>query len=199
MRIVITTLLVIGALLFAARHVMPNLGSSAAGGVVRTEEGSAKANTTANAEVNAEANADAKAEANDEANEKAGTGSGVAEAPLTKVSLADCGHSPNCQGSASSREAQRVAPFNLRGTVEESMDSLVELIEAQPGAAVETRDANYLHATFTSKIMQYVDDVEFLIDAEREHIDVRSASRLGKSDLGANARRIESLRTAWEK
>jgi len=168
MRIVIATLLVIAALLLVARYAMPNLGQSAAGGVVR--ETSTDGQTAASAR------------------------------------LADCGSSPNCQGSLSSRDEQRVAPFSLHGTSaqastqtpEQSMDRLVELIEAQPGTAIVAREADYLHATFTSKWMRFVDDVEFLVDAEQKRIDVRSASRLGKSDLGANARRIEALRAEWQ-
>ena len=42
--------------------------------------------------------------------------------------------------------------------------------------------------------MRYVDDVEFWFDPVNMVIQVRSASRLGKGDLGVNRARIESLR-----
>jgi len=42
--------------------------------------------------------------------------------------------------------------------------------------------------------MGYVDDVEFYLDPTGAVIQVRSASRLGKSDLGVNRQRIELIR-----
>ena len=42
--------------------------------------------------------------------------------------------------------------------------------------------------------MRYVDDVEFLYDQSKGITHVRSASRIGYSDLGANRNRIESIR-----
>ncbi len=45
---------------------------------------------------------------------------------------------------------------------------------------------------FKSQLMGYVDDVEFYFDGKA--IQVRSASRLGKSDLGVNRKRIEDIR-----
>lgn len=42
--------------------------------------------------------------------------------------------------------------------------------------------------------MKYVDDVEFWFDPSAGVIQVRSASRLGESDLGANRSRIEAIR-----
>ena len=52
---------------------------------------------------------------------------------------------------------------------------------------------NHITATFTSLIFRFVDDVDFIV-REDGTIDVRSASRVGHSDLGANRRRIEDLR-----
>ena len=49
---------------------------------------------------------------------------------------------------------------------------------------------------FTTALMGYVDDVEFLYDPAAGVTHVRSASRLGYSDLGANRKRIEALRGA---
>ena len=44
-----------------------------------------------------------------------------------------------------------------------------------------------------------MDDVEFRLEAETSEIAVRSASRLGYSDLGTNRRRLESLRRELER
>ncbi|SET34895.1 Protein of unknown function [Nitrosospira multiformis] len=56
------------------------------------------------------------------------------------------------------------------------------------------REPRYTYAQFTTRIVKYVDDVEFWLDPEVKVIQVRSASRLGKSDLGVNRKHIESVR-----
>ncbi len=50
---------------------------------------------------------------------------------------------------------------------------------------------------FTSAVMRFVDDVEFSLEGSTNSINLRSASRLGKSDLGVNRKRVEKLRTTW--
>ena len=42
--------------------------------------------------------------------------------------------------------------------------------------------------------MGFIDDVEFYFDSNAEVIQVRSAARLGKSDLGVNRKRIDAIR-----
>jgi len=56
----------------------------------------------------------------------------------------------------------------------------------------------YLHITFTSQFFRFTDDVEFHFVEEAPVIHVRSASRVGYSDLGVNRRRIEKIRRAFE-
>jgi uncharacterized protein (DUF1499 family) len=62
------------------------------------------------------------------------------------------------------------------------------------GAQVVKREADYLYATFTTKLMKYTDDVEFWIDPQTSVVQVRSASRLGRKDFGVNRARIEAIR-----
>jgi uncharacterized protein (DUF1499 family) len=45
--------------------------------------------------------------------------------------------------------------------------------------------------------MGFVDDVEFYLDETSQVIHVRSASRLGQSDLGVNRQRIEAIRNKF--
>jgi len=126
-------------------------------------------------------------------------GSSVAGGVITRDGdqvLADCPGSPNCAGSMSSEPARRIDALPGKGSVQASLEALESLLVAEPGAQVVERRGPYLHATFTTRLMRYTDDVEFLVDAPGDRIEVRSASRLGKSDLGANAARIERLRAA---
>lgn len=50
---------------------------------------------------------------------------------------------------------------------------------------------NYLHYTAKSSLFGFVDDVEFLIN--ENGLQFRSTSRVGKSDLGANKKRILTI------
>ena len=67
-------------------------------------------------------------------------------------------------------------------------------IESMERTKIIEETDNYLYAEFKSKIMGYVDDVEFYLDPNENVLHVRSASRLGKSDLGVNRKRIEAIR-----
>jgi uncharacterized protein (DUF1499 family) len=62
---------------------------------------------------------------------------------------------------------------------------------------VITATQTYLHAEFRSAVFRFVDDLEFLADESAGVIHVRSASRVGTSDLGVNRRRVETIRARW--
>lgn len=95
------------------------------------------------------------------------------------------------------RESASIAPLALKpgdsdGTA--TLAALKTLIEAMPGARIVTSDGTYLYAQFTSSWFRFVDDTEFWYDPAAGVIQVRSASRLGESDLGVNRKRIEAIR-----
>lgn len=90
-----------------------------------------------------------------------------------------------------------VAPLPLHGAASASMQALRQLIQAQPGAQVIEQREDYLYAEFTTPTLKFVDDVEFWADPVAQVIQVRSASRIGRGDMGVNRRRIETLRTQW--
>ena len=75
---------------------------------------------------------------------------------------------------------------------ETALTILSETIEADPSAAIVDRTETYLHATFNSKIFGFVDDVE-LNAPSTDSLEVRSISRIGDSDLGVNAQRLQRL------
>jgi uncharacterized protein (DUF1499 family) len=56
----------------------------------------------------------------------------------------------------------------------------------------------YLYAQCRTKLLNYTDDIEFYLDEQAGVIHVRSASRLGHSDLGANRKRIEAWRQRFD-
>jgi uncharacterized protein (DUF1499 family) len=61
-------------------------------------------------------------------------------------------------------------------------------------ATIINQQQHYIAATFTSKVFKFVDDFEIRIDAEEHQLHIRSASRIGYSDLGVNRRRVEQFR-----
>lgn len=78
------------------------------------------------------------------------------------------------------------------------MTRLASVVAAWPRTAVITNSGDYLHAESTSQIWRFVDDVEFRYDSIAGAIQVRSASRLGKGDVGVNRKRVEGIRKVWE-
>jgi uncharacterized protein (DUF1499 family) len=84
--------------------------------------------------------------------------------------------------------------ITTQGTGEREWQALQAAIRRDPQAQLVTVEDHYLHAEFTSLIFRFVDDVEFLHDPASSQIHVRSASRIGHSDLGVNRARIEKLR-----
>jgi uncharacterized protein (DUF1499 family) len=111
--------------------------------------------------------------------------------------LAPCPSSPNCVSSQSPDDAHRIAPLTYSGRAADAMKKLTAIVHSFPRTSVITISDSYLHAEFTSAIFRFVDDVEFLADSNANVIQVRSASRIGYSDLGVNRRRIEQIRLRW--
>ena len=112
--------------------------------------------------------------------------------------LASCPASPNCVCTFDTDPQHAMAPLSWGGSAEAAIERLRRIVLEQPRTRIVTAGENYLHAEFTSLMFGFVDDVEFLIDAESQRIHFRSASRLGRSDLGTNRRRMERIRQAWE-
>ena len=109
---------------------------------------------------------------------------------ITAGQLGTCPDSPNCVSSIETRESHSIAPLNA------SLAQVRTAVTAMPGAQIISEQDQYLYAEFTSKLMGFVDDVEFMADPAAGLVHVRSASRLGLSDLGVNRDRIETLRSA---
>lgn len=111
--------------------------------------------------------------------------------------LAPCPISPNCVSSFSQDAEHKINPLAYTSTPAEAMANLKKVIQSLERSKIITETDNYLYAEFTSALMGFVDDVEFLLDEEQKAIHVRSASRLGESDLGVNRKRIETIRATF--
>lgn len=110
--------------------------------------------------------------------------------------LAPCPSSPNCVSSEATDEAHHVAAFVLAVAPEQAWRVLREEVSRLPRTTVVEATAERLHAECVSAWLGFVDDLELRLRAAESKIDVRSASRVGYSDLGVNRRRVEALREA---
>jgi uncharacterized protein (DUF1499 family) len=73
----------------------------------------------------------------------------------------------------------------------------IKEIVGESGGKIQKEENGYLWTTFTTKVFRFVDDVELRMDETRGIIHVRSASRLGYSDMGMNRKRVETLRVRF--
>lgn len=113
--------------------------------------------------------------------------------------LKECPPSPNCVSSFSSPEdtVHYIAPLTYPSDSITAWKNLEKVIQNQERTAIIQKTNNYLYVEFTTKIMRFVDDVEFVLDEKNKCIHVRSASRLGYSDLGVNRKRVEKIRNEF--
>lgn len=126
------------------------------------------------------------------------TGTRPANLGVHEGRLAPCPGTPNCVSSRSADRVHAVEPLRFSGPPPDAMTALGAVISGMKRARIVTLTGSYLHAEFTSAVFRFVDDAEFLLDDETSTIHVRSASRVGNSDLGVNRRRIEAIRQAWQ-
>src|SRR5690349_3307247 len=96
------------------------------------------------------------------------------------------------------RKYADIAPLALKGNGPATIAKIKAIVEGMDGAKVVRSEPDYLYAQYTTKLMKYVDDVEFWFDPAAKVIQVRSASRVGSGDLGVNRKRVEAVRAALE-
>lgn len=117
--------------------------------------------------------------------------------PPTIRILAPCPETPNCVSSLAEDATHRIEPLPLHGTPEEAIQRLQRIIERMPRAEVTEAGPTWLNATFRSLVFRFVDDLELAVDPDAGVIHVRSAARVGRSDLGVNRRRVETIRRRY--
>lgn len=111
--------------------------------------------------------------------------------------LALCPSSPNCVSSQVKDERHSIVPLKFSGDTDAAMARLKQLLWNRNDTTIIEESGGYLRVEFHTTL--FVDDGEFLLDRERNVIHLRSASRIGYSDLGKNRGRLEELRRDFEK
>ena len=129
-----------------------------------------------------------------------GHGSKSGQAPgLISGSLAPCPDKPNCVCSEFGEAAAHyIAPLDYAGTPpEQAWGDILQIIKELGGNVVIAND-EYIAASFSSSLFGFIDDVECRLEPSQKRIQIRSASRVGHSDLGVNRKRIETLTNLFD-
>ena len=125
---------------------------------------------------------------------KSGKATGLIEGKLSK-----CPDKPNCVCSEYEASSHYVEPLVIPDNP--ALDSFAVLINSiqEMGGRVRSESENYIAATFSSAIFGFIDDLEVRIDSQRKVIHIRSASRVGHSDMGVNRERAVLLKKLYIK
>ena len=105
--------------------------------------------------------------------------------------------SMNCVSTAATSSKNQMSPLTYTGDGKVAFARLKTLIEALPRTTLIDGHRDYLHFEFKTRFGGFIDDVEFRLNEDSSQIDFRSASRVGKSDLGANRRRMKRIQRMW--
>ena len=112
-----------------------------------------------------------------------------------------CPGTPNCVCSEAGTPAdRRVAPLPLfpngAGPDPAAAWDRFQSVLKDAGASIESDTGVLSHAVFRTPVLRFPDDLFARLDAAGGVIHLRSSSRVGRSDLGANRRRVEKIRAA---
>lgn len=110
--------------------------------------------------------------------------------------LTKCPTSPNCVVSQGGDETHAIAPIPYQSDLATAKETLLKVLAVVPGTTIVEETDNYIRTESESRIMGFIDDAEFYFPVGENVIEIRSASRLGESDLGVNRRRLEQIRFA---
>jgi len=119
---------------------------------------------------------------------------GEAKVGLMAGQLKPCPNTPNCVCSEDSLSAAYITPLLFDDAPERAWQRAKQAVVSL-GGTIQVQQETYLWASFTTKWLGFVDDVELRMDADSHLIHVRSASRVGRSDFGVNRERVEMLRS----
>lgn len=115
---------------------------------------------------------------------------------LINGQLRTCPPTPNCVNSEQPDTGAFVSPITFTTIADEAWRNINNAIR-ETGGTIDNKRDGYLHAYFMTPILRYIDDVELRLDESNKLIHIRSASRVGRSDMGANRARVERIRVAF--
>ena len=117
-----------------------------------------------------------------------GTGSAITACANTK---------PNCVSTLNTEDGFKASPIAFSGDAASLMAKLKSAIQTEPNSEVVFENAQQIEVTFKSALFGFRDDASFALNLHANQIEFRSQSRVGYSDLGVNAKRMERIRAAF--
>jgi len=117
---------------------------------------------------------------------------------VTDGKLAPCPDKLNCVISQNGDDVHNINPIVYKTNRTQAFKILKKIIESRKRAVIIEESDNYLYAEFRSRLMGFVDDTQFYFPKNESVIHVRSASRLGYSDMGVNRKRVENIRQLFK-
>jgi len=115
--------------------------------------------------------------------------------------LRACPDKPNCVSTTAlpapaAAERNHVDPIALPPGIsrERGLAAAREVLASHPRTAITVEREGYLHAEARSRLFGFVDDVEIHVPLSANRVELRSASRVGYSDLGVNRARMDTFR-----
>jgi uncharacterized protein (DUF1499 family) len=118
--------------------------------------------------------------------------------PPDDQTLPPCPATPNCVSSDATDGLHRIEPLAIGKDPDSVWQALVACLGSDTSFTIKVQNDRYLRVEARTAVLGFVDDVQFQLRPDQGYIAMRSASRLGLSDLGANRRRLEGVRKAVE-
>lgn len=117
---------------------------------------------------------------------------------MPEKKINSCPMTPNCVSSVDT-DRHFIHPLRFSGSTTDAQFRMLRILNEFDRVRIVTFVKNFIQAEFISSVFRFVDDVEFYFDDHEKIVHVKSASRVGFSDLGVNRRRIEMIRKRFEK
>lgn len=113
---------------------------------------------------------------------------------LVKGKLARCTEKPNCVCSEYPEDKKHfVAPIKISDSLIQDVTGITKSIIQDLGGKIVSKSENYIAGTFKSPFFKFTDDLEIRIDRDKRLMHIRSAARVGYSDMSVNRNRAELL------
>lgn len=102
-----------------------------------------------------------------------------------------CPRTPNCVSTEATSRRHLMAPLPFHGTAKAAQEHARSALLQEPRIRIVLERPGYIRAEARSRFWRFVDDVEVVVDSTAKLVRFRSASRVGRSDLGVNRARME--------